>query len=124
MNTARSARQSNIDAGLDDYFPFDPYNLPRSKRYVAHLYREWADVAITNESDDEESDDEDEEKSEVESSLTDSLLGDDLKRRMPISLKGGSWSERRRKMFDRDGGLSSSLEGMSISPGISRVVGQ
>lgn len=126
VNTARSARQSNIDSGLDDYFPFDPYDLPRSKRYVAHLYREWNDVAITNDSDDEdESDDEDdEEKSEMQSSLADSLLGDDLKaKRMPISLKGGSWSERRRKMFDRDGGLSSSLEGMSISPGISRVVG-
>ena len=128
MNTARSARQSNIESGLDDYFPFDPYDLPRSKRFVSHLYREWSDVAITNDDSDEEdeSDEEggDEKESEVESSLADSLLGDELKaKRVPISFKGGSWSERRRKMFDRDGGLSSSLEGMSISPGISRVVG-
>jgi RNA polymerase I-specific transcription initiation factor RRN3 len=92
------------------------------------LYREWSDVAITNDddSDEDESDEEEgeEKESEVESSLADSLLGDDSKaRRVPTSFKGGSWSERRRKMFDRDGGLSSSLEGMSISPGISRMVG-
>lgn len=126
LNIAKNARQINIDSGLDDYFPFDPYDLPRSKRFVENIYRQWGDVAIqTEESDDEEDDSED----EIETSDVDSMGGGDSDledtmagRGIPKVKNQGSWTDRRKRMFERDEGLSSSLEGMSISPNISRVV--
>lgn len=117
-----------MDSGMDDYFPFDPYDLPRSKRFVEHLYCQWADVAIQNDSDDEDSDEEEEdeeeeaETSEMES-INGSLMRDTMASRGIPKMKNGSYTDRRRMAFERDNGLSSSLEGMSISPGLSRVVG-
>lgn len=29
---------------LDEYFPFDPYHLPKSKRWIERDYREWAGI--------------------------------------------------------------------------------
>lgn len=42
----RLARQANIESGLDGYFPFDPYDLPRSGTSIEGLYRTWKEVAI------------------------------------------------------------------------------
>jgi len=36
-----SARRDEAYLQLDEYFPFDPYHLPRSKRWLAGDYREW-----------------------------------------------------------------------------------
>jgi RNA polymerase I-specific transcription initiation factor RRN3 len=78
----------------------------------------------TDEEDSDEEEDEDEERS-VTGSLDDSDLEDHMAtRKVPVPKSGGSWTDKRRKMFERENGLSSSLEGMSISPGISRLVGQ
>ncbi len=66
--TALSARKDESHQHLDEYFPFDPYHLPKSKRWVEGDYREWTDIPgleddKTPESD---SDEEDSEDSEVE----------------------------------------------------------
>ena len=42
--TALSARKDESHQHLDEYFPFDPYHLPRSKRWVEGDYREWTDL--------------------------------------------------------------------------------
>lgn len=39
--TALSARKDDSHQHLDEYFPFDPYHLPRSKRWMEGDYREW-----------------------------------------------------------------------------------
>ena len=39
--TALSARKDDSHQHLDEYFPFDPYHLPRSKRWIEGDYREW-----------------------------------------------------------------------------------
>ncbi len=39
-----TSRQALEDNGLDCYFPFDPYDLPRSGRLIDPLYRQWGDV--------------------------------------------------------------------------------
>jgi len=112
----RKARQTNIDAGLDSYYPFDPFTLPRSKRFIDTLYRTWGEVSIPL--DESESEDEEEEEEEEEDSDEDMVLENthSLGRSKPMSLpKGSSWNEARRRL-GRDEGLSSSLEGMSISP--------
>ena len=48
-----AARKETDPQQLDAYFPFDPYRLPRSKRWVADDYREW--VGVPGASDDEAS---------------------------------------------------------------------
>ncbi|TFL05871.1 RNA polymerase I-specific transcription initiation factor RRN3 [Pterulicium gracile] len=44
---------------LNTFFPFDPYSLPKSLRFIEGIFREWSAVAITEE-DDSDSEDEDE----------------------------------------------------------------
>lgn len=119
----RQARQLNVDAGLDSYFPFDPYDLPKSKRFIETLYRTWDEVAIdggldsdSDSSSESESDSQAGDKSDGGSSFEDHLAP----KGVPLpKLKVGSYGDRRRSLWDskQDAGLSSSLEGMSISPG-------
>jgi len=42
--TALSARKDEDHQYLDEYFPFDPYHLPKSKRWIDGDYREWAAI--------------------------------------------------------------------------------
>ncbi|KAL1413177.1 DNA independent RNA polymerase I transcription factor [Vanrija albida] len=126
----RNARQINIDAGLDSYFPFDPYDLPRSGEYVEALYRTWSDVAVDlgGDSDDESDSDEDGEESEDSEEMDDeftrgrmsSSAGRSLPKIMPMAAKPGSYGEHRRRII-KDAGLSTSLEHMSISPGSAAI---
>jgi RNA polymerase I-specific transcription initiation factor RRN3 len=65
----RKAGESHLQ--LEAYFPFDPYHLPRSKRWVEGDYNEWKSPAgMKTEDDDEEEDD------ESDDSDNDSLPGD------------------------------------------------
>lgn len=66
--TALSARKDESHQHLDEYFPFDPYHLPRSKRWVEGDYREWTDITGLNDDNaaESESDEEDSGDSEVE----------------------------------------------------------
>jgi RNA polymerase I-specific transcription initiation factor RRN3 len=59
---------------LDAYFPFDPYVLPRSKRWIEHDYVQWKPVPgmpveKDEDSDEEEDDDEDDDESGSESDV-------------------------------------------------------
>ena len=116
----RQARQSNIDAGLDSYFPFDPYDLPRSEKWIGRIYRTWNEVAIEGETESDGLDEESEEESEDDDSSADDQpsVGISLPKR-----RVGSYSDARRRFLGKDGGLSSSLEGMNISPSLSGLVG-
>lgn len=66
--TALSARRDESHQHLDEYFPFDPYHLPRSKRWVEGDYREWTDIPGLDDdkAPESESDEEDSGDSEVE----------------------------------------------------------
>ncbi|MCJ1310903.1 hypothetical protein MMC25_004571 [Agyrium rufum] len=44
--TALSARKDDAWLQLDGYFPFDPYRLPKSRRWLEGDYREWRDVGV------------------------------------------------------------------------------
>ena len=64
--TALSAKKDEDYQHLDEYFPFDPYHLPKSKRWIEGDYREWVgipglddDKASESESDEEEAADSD-----------------------------------------------------------------
>lgn len=65
-------RKTLVDTDLDQFFPFDPYDLPRSKVYVDKLYRNWDEVALPGmkgeEDDDEDDDDEDDSGTDSDSS--------------------------------------------------------
>ncbi|UZJ51581.1 hypothetical protein CBS101457_000901 [Exobasidium rhododendri] len=49
---------------LDSFFPFDPYRLRASTKWVEPLYREWSDVAPDGMLDDDEDDEEEEAEDE------------------------------------------------------------
>ncbi|KAL8703456.1 MAG: hypothetical protein Q9201_003361 [Fulgogasparrea decipioides] len=42
--TALTARKDEDHQHLDEYFPFDPYHLPRTKHWIEGDYREWAGI--------------------------------------------------------------------------------
>lgn len=64
---------------LDPYFPFDPYQLPVSKRWLVDDYVHWKAVPGLNAEDDEDSDDfdEDEDEDELEEATATDSDGDD-----------------------------------------------
>ncbi|KAL8956501.1 MAG: hypothetical protein Q9183_006290 [Haloplaca sp. 2 TL-2023] len=67
--TALTARKDEDHQHLDEYFPFDPYYLPRSKRWIEGDYREWTGVPGLEDDDVVESDsgeENDEGESDVE----------------------------------------------------------
>ena len=57
--TALNARKDDGDQHLDAYFPFDPYHLPKSKRWIEGDYREWIDVQGGKDTESEDEDEED-----------------------------------------------------------------
>ena len=95
----------NITTELSTFFPFDPYRLPQSRIFVDDIYRDWASVAI-----DEDSEDEDSMVDEVDGPGYDedmmAISG------LPESDSGGSEAKQ----------LSASLGGMSISPGRGMII--
>jgi len=66
--TALSARKDEGHQHLDEYFPFDPYHLPKSKRWIEGDYREWAGIPGLDDEQgsDSDSDEEDAANSGVE----------------------------------------------------------
>ena len=60
--TALSARKDPDAQRLDAYFPFDPYRLPRSRRWVESDYREWVGVPGDSDQEQEDSSEDDEER--------------------------------------------------------------
>ncbi|MCJ1391177.1 hypothetical protein MMC18_004039 [Xylographa bjoerkii] len=65
--TALSVRKDESYQQLDEYFPFDPYHLPRSKRWVESDYREWKGIpGLHDDGNASGSEDEDEEESAAE----------------------------------------------------------
>lgn len=42
--TALNSRKDEEHYQLEEYFPFDPYHLPRSKRWINSDYREWTSI--------------------------------------------------------------------------------
>jgi RNA polymerase I-specific transcription initiation factor RRN3 len=65
--TALTMKKGEDNFLLDAYFPFDPYVLPRSKRWLEHDYVQWKPLpgmAPTKDEDEDEEEDEDDEDNE------------------------------------------------------------
>lgn len=109
-----SANASTIKRDLDSFFPFDPYRLRSSTKWIEPLYREWSDVAPDGMIDD---DDDDGEK-ESESSSDDS---DSAPTRNALKIPRARRSARPDRFTSssastNDDQVAQSLEAMSISP--------
>ncbi|KAI7317369.1 RNA polymerase I-specific transcription initiation factor RRN3 [Hortaea werneckii] len=65
--TAMDRKVGEAHLQLEAYFPFDPYHLPKSKRWVDGDYNEWKQPAGMKQDDDDDSDDDEEDDSEDES---------------------------------------------------------
>jgi RNA polymerase I-specific transcription initiation factor RRN3 len=90
--TALNAKKGESPFLLDAYFPFDPYVLPRSKRWLENDYVTWKPVpGMQMEKDDEDEDDDEEEDDEDESeSDSDSDRDEDGDDAVPDDLDDGS----------------------------------
>lgn len=128
-------RKTLVETDLDQFFPFDPYDLPRSKVYVDKLYRNWDEVALPemkgddDEDDDDENDDDENDSSDEEDgdSSDRSLTPNDVgthnahhTQRMPMpSGQGGLRTASGRRMPTDElrsaQQISTSLEGMKLS---------
>lgn len=86
--------QTNTE--LNTFFPFDPYKLPKSSRYIDSVYRDWSAVAIDG--DDEGEEDEEDEAEDVDSGR----IGVSITRTVPSDSQADN--------------LGASFEAMSISP--------
>ena len=64
--TALSAKRDESYQHLDAYFPFDPYHLPKSKRWMEGDYREWSGIPGLDDEQASESDSDDEDGAESE----------------------------------------------------------
>lgn len=61
---------------LDSYFPFDPYNLKRSKHWIGDCYIEWQPVeGLEDDDEEEDSADESDNGSETEGEIEDDSSG-------------------------------------------------
>lgn len=84
--TALTGKRGEATFLMDAYFPFDPYVLPRSKRWLTHDYVEWKPVPgmpverDDDSEDDEEDDDDDDDDQTSESDMDDADISppDDL----------------------------------------------
>lgn len=55
-------KNNGSEIELDSFFPFDPYRLPRTQKFIDDIYRNWDEVAI-NTGEEDESDEESEQMS-------------------------------------------------------------
>ena len=69
--TALTNKKDGTGMQLDEYFPFDPYQLPKSKRWLAGDYREWKGIPGLDKVDDSSSDSEESESGDSESDSDD-----------------------------------------------------
>ncbi|KAE9383842.1 RNA polymerase I-specific transcription initiation factor RRN3 [Gymnopus androsaceus JB14] len=103
----------HLTSELNTFFPFDPYKLPKSGVYIQEVYREWASVAIDEESDDDEDasdEDEDEDGDGDGDDITAHAMSDFT---MPMSI---SIAEEDESGAASAQGLGASFDAMSISP--------
>ncbi|KAJ9111412.1 hypothetical protein QFC19_001181 [Naganishia cerealis] len=117
-------RKTLVETDLDQFFPFDPYDLPRSKVYVEKLYRHWDEVALPemkgedeDEEDDEDDDEEDDEEDDGNSSDA-SVAQRSQRLTMPSGQGGLRTASGRRLPADELRSaqqISSSFEGMKLS---------
>jgi RNA polymerase I-specific transcription initiation factor RRN3 len=80
--TALTGKKGEEAFLMDAYFPFDPYVLPKSKRWVEQDYVQWTPVpgmpVEKDDEDDEEDDDEEDEDGEEEDSSEEQEVIDDV----------------------------------------------
>lgn len=106
----------HLTSELNTFFPFDPYKLPKSGVYIQEVYREWASVAIDEESDDEdgESDLDGDGDSDEEHDTSAHVTGDSAIH-IPMSISSPSGALKQDEN-GTDQGLGASFDAMSISP--------
>lgn len=97
---AKTFVPDGMHAELNTFFPFDPYNLPKSGAWIQGVYRDWASVAIEDE---DEDGDEDEDEDRKDNDDDQDEVVDEM------------WEERNDGVCDVELALGS-FGGMSISP--------
>jgi len=103
LNSAATHGTTN-NVELNAFFPFDPCHLPRSNAFIRAIYREWKEVAIESDGEEEE----DGEEGGGEGNSVESVSAG-----LHIAI---SKAENSRPASTNAGGLGESFGAMSISP--------
>jgi len=116
-----SILEKAVNPELNSFFPFDPYRLPRSGKFIEGIYREWGSVAVGDDEDDSDFDEGEEEEEEEEEEEIDEMkaeLGGYLsgpRSSSPVMIMGhGRGEEEEEEEGEEE--LGQSLDKMSISP--------
>ncbi|KAG8739372.1 hypothetical protein FRC10_005691 [Ceratobasidium sp. 414] len=120
---AKLARDPALEVDLNAFFPFDPYKLPLSHKYIDDVYRDWGSVALEDDIDSDEGEEED-----VTNTIQDRrFYSADLDQE--DEYEGDERSQASRSSPEPEGIsisgsaadlLDATFGGMSISPGASR----
>ncbi|KEP55322.1 RNA polymerase I-specific transcription initiation factor RRN3 [Rhizoctonia solani 123E] len=118
---ARLSRDPALDVDLNAFFPFDPYKLPVSHKYIDDVYREWSSVALEEDSDS----DDDETEALQESQFQPPVAGDESEGDNGDDDESESSSVTSTEppgipILGSTDLLDASFGGMSISPGARR----
>jgi RNA polymerase I-specific transcription initiation factor RRN3 len=117
---AKLSRDPALEVDLNAFFPFDPYKLPLSHKYVDDVYRDWASVALEEDMD---SDEDEEEQEQVAETVPDGrVYSPDLEEEVDDSQDGRSSSDPEGVPIPGSATdlLDATFGGMSISPGAFR----
>lgn len=101
------------EADLDSFFPFDPFRLPTSAKYIDAIYRSWEGPEESDSDDDDDEDDDDERADTFSTEPINAIPG--KRRRTRLSAGGAADGEGDVAELGRsfEQGLS-----MSVSPGL------
>jgi RNA polymerase I-specific transcription initiation factor RRN3 len=101
------------EADLDSFFPFDPFRLPTSAKYIDAIYRSWEgpEDSDSDDDDDDEEEDEDERADTFSTEPINAIPG--KRRRMRLSAGADAEGDVAELGRSFEQGLS-----MSVSPGL------
>ncbi|CAE6513453.1 unnamed protein product [Rhizoctonia solani] len=114
---ARLSRDPALDADLNAFFPFDPYKLPMSHKYIDSVYREWSSVALEEDLDSDDDETEAQSQPPVEEHESEGDNGDDDESEGSVTSAEAAGMPIPGSTTDL---LGVSFGGMSISPSAGR----
>lgn len=110
--TQPGPRQLLVAEEMDSFFPFDPFRLPLSSKFIDNIYSDWVgeeDASSSASSDSESSDDASSEASDADS---DTEQAEEFAMRSGLTVPGSRYDLE----GDDDDDVSKSFEAMSLSP--------
>ncbi|KAK4705164.1 RNA polymerase I-specific transcription initiation factor RRN3, partial [Phenoliferia sp. Uapishka_3] len=114
VHSANQPRQLLVAEEMDSFFPFDPFRLPLSSKFIDNIYNDWVSEEDGSSSEAESDSDEDTSESESETEAEEAKAGlEAFVARTGLQVPGSRYDVEGE---DEDDDVSKSFEAMSLSP--------